>query len=258
MKKNDQLKLEKMEGISRSQSTPPGGNERYGSRKPSELLYDRQKSMIASLQKVQKQWEKQRKEILEQWTMARVLWEDEKSFLIDERDAIMVEYKNIAVEKAKLQKRLSKLLEDLSNQTKVLSPSLSSITSNEKQKTPASLNTSTSNDDDDIINNENRIKLIRPLARIQPSPDNHSDETDVKDEVQDVNMNRQKKISAKLEQLKKRMKIQKKWNETNENSSQVGGELTQEESKQNILVTGFSANVILTTTSNSSERTISI
>ena len=258
MKKNDQLKLEKMEGISRSQSTPPGGNERYGSRKPSELLYDRQKSMIASLQKVQKQWEKQRKEILEQWTMARVLWEDEKSFLIDERDAIMVEYKNIAVEKAKLQKRLSKLLEDLSNQTKVLSPSLSSITSNEKQKTPASLNTSTSNDDDDIINNENRIELIRPLARIQPSPDNHSDETDVKDEVQDVNMNRQKKISAKLEQLKKRMKIQKKWNETNENSSQVGGELTQEESKQNILVTGFSANVILTTTSNSSERTISI
>ena len=258
MKKNDQLKLEKMEGISRSQSTPPVGNERYGSRKPSELLYDRQKSMIASLQKVQKQWEKQRKEILEQWTMARVLWEDEKSFLIDERDAIMVEYKNIAVEKAKLQKRLSKLLEDLSNQTKVLSPSLSSITSNEKQKTPASLNTSTSNDDDDIINNENRIELIRPLARIQPSPDNHSDETDVKDEVQDVNMNRQKKISAKLEQLKKRMKIQKKWNETNENSSQVGGELTQEESKQNILVTGFSANVILTTTSNSSERTISI
>jgi hypothetical protein len=258
MKKNDQLKLEKMEGISRSQSTPPGGNERYGSRKPSEVLYDRQKSMIASLQKVQKQWEKQRKEILEQWTMARVLWEDEKSFLIDERDAIMVEYKNIAVEKAKLQKRLSKLLEDLSNQTKVLSPSLSSITSNEKQKTPASLNTSTSNDDDDIINNENRIKLLRPLARIQPSPDNHSDETDVKDEVQDVNMNRQKKISAKLEQLKKRMKIQKKWNETNENSSQVGGELTQEESKQNILVTGSSANVILTTTSNSSERTISI
>jgi hypothetical protein len=258
MKKNDQLKLEKMEGISRSQSTPPGGNERYGSRKPSEVLYDRQKSMIASLQKVQKQWEKQRKEILEQWTMARVLWEDEKSFLIDERDAIMVEYKNIAVEKAKLQKRLSKLLEDLSNQTKVLSPSLSSITSNEKQKTPASLNTSTSNDDDDIISNENRIKLIRPLARIQPSPDNHSDETDVKDEVQDVNMNRQKKISAKLEQLKKRMKIQKKWNETNENSSQVGGELTQEESKQNILVTGSSANVILTTTSNSSERTISI
>jgi hypothetical protein len=258
MKKNDQLKLEKMEGISRSQSTPPGGNERYGSRKPSELLYDRQKSMIASLQKVQKQWEKQRKEILEQWTMARVLWEDEKSFLIDERDAIMVEYKNIAVEKAKLQKRLSKLLEDLSNQTKVLSPSLSSITSNEKQKTPASLNTSTSNDDDDIISNENRIKLIRPLARIQPSPDNHSDETDVKDEVQDVNINRQKKISAKLEQLKKRMKIQKKWNETNENSSQVGGELTQEESKQNILVTGSSANVILTTTSNSSERTISI
>jgi hypothetical protein len=258
MKKNDQLKLEKMEGISRSQSTPPGGNERYGSRKPSEVLYDRQKSMIASLHKVQKQWEKQRKEILEQWTMARVLWEDEKSFLIDERDAIMVEYKNIAVEKAKLQKRLSKLLEDLSNQTKVLSPSLSSITSNEKQKTPASLNTSTSNDDDDIISNENRIKLIRPLARIQPSPDNHSDETDVKDEVQDVNMNRQKKISAKLEQLKKRMKIQKKWNETNENSSQVGGELTQEESKQNILVTGSSANVILTTTSNSSERTISI
>jgi hypothetical protein len=68
--------------------------------------------MITSLQKVQKQWEKQRTELLEQWAEARVLWEDERSFLIDERNAVMIEYKNIAVEKAKLQKELSTVLEE--------------------------------------------------------------------------------------------------------------------------------------------------
>ena len=40
------------------------------------------------------------------------MWEDERSFLIDERNAVMIEYKNIAVEKAKLQKELSTVLEE--------------------------------------------------------------------------------------------------------------------------------------------------
>lgn len=97
----------------RSQSTPPGGKRRP--RTPSRVLYDRQKAMIVSLHKVQKQYEQQRSELLEQWAEARVLWEDERSFLIDERNAVMVEYKNIAVEKAKLQKELSQLVTELTD-----------------------------------------------------------------------------------------------------------------------------------------------
>ncbi len=59
------------------------------------------------------EWEASRLELLRQWDEARTLWEDERSFLVDERDALYEEYRRIAVEKARLQRELSEMLEEV-------------------------------------------------------------------------------------------------------------------------------------------------
>ena len=82
-------------------------------RTPGRELYAKQKRILSSLQSVQAAWKTQREELLEQWAAARLLWEDERSFLVDERDSIMEEYKNVAVEKALLQKEVIRLKENL-------------------------------------------------------------------------------------------------------------------------------------------------
>jgi len=129
MHRVDELSSDNM-APARSKSTPPGNARRLSTKRtPSKVLYNRQKAMISSLQKVQKQYEQQRADLLSQWAEARVLWEDERSFLIDERDAVMVEYKNIAVEKVKLQKELSQVLHELSGDVHIL---LSKTTSTSK------------------------------------------------------------------------------------------------------------------------------
>ena len=123
MSRLSQLQTAPPEPATRSQSTPPVLRR---PRTPSNVLYDRQKAMIVSLQKVQKQWERQRTELLAQWSEARILWEDERSFLIDERNAVMIEYKNVAVDKAKLQKEMATLMEEYSKMEELFSAPVSS------------------------------------------------------------------------------------------------------------------------------------